>query len=45
MAESALAAIRQEKNVPVDDVWIDEDWKREAAEAGRAQIGFATKKK
>ena len=28
MAESAKDAIRLDKTSPVDDVWIDEDWKR-----------------
>lgn len=40
MAKSAQEAIRKEKIAPVDDVWIDEDWKRKGAERLESAIGF-----
>lgn len=27
-AESAAKAIKAEKDLPVDDCWVDEDWRR-----------------
>lgn len=27
-AKSAAEAIRKDKTTPVDDVWVDEDWKK-----------------
>jgi hypothetical protein len=27
-AHSAAEAIRKEKSIPVDDVWIDDEWKK-----------------
>jgi hypothetical protein len=27
-AASAIDAIRKDKHTPVDDVWVDEDWKK-----------------
>lgn len=29
LASSAAEAIKKDKNSPVDDVWIDEDWKKQ----------------
>ena len=29
MAKSAEQAIKKDKNCPVDDVWVDEDWRNE----------------
>lgn len=29
MASSAQDAIRLDKKTPVDDCWVDEDWKKE----------------
>ncbi len=38
-AESAKQAIKKEKNVVVDDVWVDEDWKKNSSNPKDA-IGF-----
>lgn len=40
MAESAQAAIRKDKTTPVDDVWIDDEWKKKGAERLEDAIGF-----
>lgn len=41
MAKSAMDAIKKDKVSPVDDVWIDEEWKTESLKKG---IGFDEKK-
>lgn len=38
-AESANQAIRREKNQPVDDVWVDDDWKKQS-NTPKDAIGF-----
>ena len=38
MAKSATEAIKLDKSTPVDDVWIDDDWKK--TEQGVSSIGF-----
>lgn len=38
MAKSASDAIKKDLQTPVDDVWIDEDWKRE--NMSKCNIGF-----
>ena len=40
MANSALDAIKLDKISPVDDVWIDEDWKKEY----KNNMGFKNKR-
>lgn len=41
MAESALQAIKLDKVTPVDDVWVDEDWKK--ANIMNNPVGFKEK--
>lgn len=42
MAKSASQAIRKDKTTPVDDVWVDDDWKKKSAERLESAIGFIT---
>ena len=42
-ARSARHAIAQESKVPVDDCWLDEDYKRQSL-AANAEIGFTDRK-
>ncbi len=37
LANSASEAIRKDKNTPVDDVWMDDDFKKQLSTA----VGFA----
>jgi hypothetical protein len=41
MANSAIEAIELEKESPVHDVWIDEDYKNEQRRELASCIGFA----
>lgn len=41
MAKSALDAIRKDKQTPVDDCWIDNDW---LLENNKREIGFNAEK-
>lgn len=45
MAKSAKGAILLEKNLPVDDVWLDEDWKKNNPEkvSSGGEVGFRKK--
>lgn len=38
-AENALDAIKKDKTHPVDDVWIDDEWKKNSNHSADA-IGF-----
>ena len=38
-AKSASDAIRKDKQTPVDDVWVDDDWKKQQ-NALESAIGF-----
>ena len=40
--EEALSAIEKEKQQKVDDVWVDDDWKKKQEFDGR-EIGFSAK--
>jgi hypothetical protein len=40
MAESASDAIRKESKQKVDDVWVDEEWKKVHTEEDTKNIGF-----
>lgn len=40
MALSARDALRKESKIPVDDVWIDEDWKKGQSNQLASAIGF-----
>lgn len=40
MAKSASDAIKKEKQFPVDDVWIDDDWKK-TQEFPKPPVGFS----
>ena len=42
MAKSAIHAIKISKNQPPDEVWIDEDWKKNQANNLASAIGFHT---
>jgi hypothetical protein len=39
-AKSAQEAIKKEKTEPVDDVWVDEQWKQLQDDVMKNQIGF-----
>jgi hypothetical protein len=41
-AASAKEAIRKDKTYPVDDVWVDEDWKKGNNSILSSAIGFTT---
>lgn len=43
-ASSAAEAIKKAKKSPVDEVWVDEDWKKENT-IKQVQVGFIDKKK
>lgn len=38
MAKDAKDAIKKEKSCPANDVWMDEDWKRDKIE--KIELGF-----
>lgn len=40
MASSAQAAIRKEKSLPVDDVWVEEEWKKNNSPRSGKPTGF-----
>lgn len=40
MAASAAQAIRRESKLPVDDVWVDEEWKKGNVPNLAQAIGF-----
>ncbi len=40
MAKSAIDAIKKDKVTPVDDVWIDDEWKKKGSERLESTIGF-----
>jgi hypothetical protein len=40
-ALSAAEAIRKERSAPVDDVWIDDDWKRGQSSQLAEAMGFS----
>lgn len=44
-AETAQQAIKKEKTSPVDDCWIDDEWKRNSHEADKNSMGFYSPKK
>ncbi|HYK01319.1 MAG TPA: hypothetical protein VE974_06155 [Thermoanaerobaculia bacterium] len=43
-AASAAEALRIEKQIAPDDVWLDDDWKKSQPNAGANVMGFAAKK-
>lgn len=43
MALSARDAIRKERTIEVDDIWIDEDWKKDNS-GFTGTVGYRTKK-
>lgn len=43
-AVSAAEAIRLEKKAPVDDVWVDDDWKKMNPLSPPIKVGFKQKK-
>lgn len=40
MAKSATEAIRKDRYTKIDDVWVDEDWKKGRANHLASAIGF-----
>lgn len=42
--ESAEKAIKADKKTAVDDVWIDEDWKKEILIRQEGEMGYNTQK-
>lgn len=45
MAKDAKEAIKKDKDTPVHDVWVSEDWLKNNSVEDGASIGFNTKKK
>lgn len=43
-ATCAAQAIKKERKAPVDDVWVDEEWKKGQSEKLADAIGFSTKR-
>jgi hypothetical protein len=41
-AKNALDAIKKENDHAVDDVWLDEDWKKGCGEQFTNAVGFMT---
>ena len=41
MARSALEAIRKSRHVPVDDCWIDDEWKKGQGANLASAVGFS----
>ena len=42
-AKSAKEAIKKEKTCPVDDVWIDDDWRKAQNVETEGKLGFNKK--
>lgn len=40
MAKDASEAIRKERNTKVDDIWVDEDWRKGTKDRLAEAIGF-----
>lgn len=40
MAASAAEAIRKERRVSVDDVWVDDEWNKANLQTGGIRVGF-----
>jgi hypothetical protein len=40
MAPNAKAALRKERKTEVDDIWIDDDWRKNSKDNLAAAIGF-----
>lgn len=43
-ATSAAQAIRKDRKHPVDDVWVDDDWKKSQENNLASSLGFVTAK-
>lgn len=43
MAKSAKEAIRKERHAEVDDVWVDDDWKKNSQIVAIKPMGFKKK--
>ena len=43
-ASSAAEALRIEKRVAADDIWLDDDWKKSQPNAGANVMGFSPKR-
>lgn len=39
-AVSASEAIKKDRSTPVDDVWVDDEWKKNSATRLESAIGF-----
>jgi len=44
-AENAAQAIRREKKIPVHDVWIDDEWRKNQKDNLADAIGFGIQKR
>lgn len=42
-ASSASDAIKKDRSTPVDDVWIDDEWKKNQANQLSDAVGFSVK--
>jgi len=42
MASSVLQAVKKDKTHPVEECWLDEDYKKKAVESLTPSIGFLT---
>lgn len=45
MAKSAAEAIKREKDAPVDDVWVEDEWKKSNKFGYKPVEGFKSKSK
>lgn len=45
MADSVAQAVRKEREVAVDDCWVDEAWMKDNSEASGKIIGFICQEK
>jgi hypothetical protein len=44
-ASSAAEALRIEKRIAPDDIWLDDDWKKSQPNAGANVMGFSPKRR
>lgn len=45
LAPSAAEAIRRERRFPIDDVWLDDDWKKAHPDEVAGEMGFKPSKR
>jgi hypothetical protein len=45
MAKTMESAIKKDKRTPVDEVWLDEEWKKEMIHRQQSSTAYLRKKK